>query len=120
MIKLLVFLISLNLLACDFNVKKVNKGDQVPCNSWIVSEPQMQDIAKEKKELDIVKRENLTLKELGLVNEDIIKHHKTRADDIQKELNWEQTKSVWKSVGFFVLGVAATSVAAYAAIKSTK
>lgn len=106
--------------ACSPNVQKLNKGEIMPCTGWAVSEPTMQEIAREKKELEIVKKENITLKQLGIVNDEVIDFHKQRANGLQKELRKEEVKSNLKMVGGFLLGVLATGLAAHAAIKASK
>lgn len=106
-------------MACP-EMAKVKTNDPAKCDGWFVKEEKMQEIAKDKQQADLVRKENILLKDLSYTNERIIEFEKNRSNSLQKELSWEQTKSNWKSMGFFVLGVVLTGVASYAAIQSTR
>lgn len=118
---ILASLISFNLHANECpKLDAINTGDKAPCAGFFVSQPAMNQIAKDKEELVLVRQQVLTLKELRAVDSDILKVEKDRLQTASNELKKEQFKGNAKSIGAFVLGVLATSLAAYAAIQSSK
>ena len=91
----------------------VKKGDPAPFEGILVDQAQMKEfrqINEDKKNLEL---QNLKLKDLALINDE-------RVDLYRKELSSSETKSLWKSVGYFALGVLVTGFAAKVAIESTR
>jgi hypothetical protein len=118
---LLILLFSVNTYANECpKLDTLNAGDKAPCVGFFVSQPTMNQIAKDKEELVLVRQQVLTLKELRAVDSDILKVEKDRLQTANNELKKEQFKGNAKSIGAFVLGVLATSLAAYAAIQASK
>ena len=64
-----------------------------------------------------MERENLKLRDLIVIKEDQIKLYKQRYEAVETELTWQKTKGNFKGVGGFLIGVAATTAAAFAAAK---
>ena len=71
-------------------------------------------------ERKLLEKKNLKLEDLRINNEEKVKFYKEEANKAYKAYKWSETKSFWKSTAFFVLGVAATGLASYAAIRSTR
>lgn len=101
-------------------IRWVEKGHVVESGSFLVTPDQMKkfrEINEKKKNLE---KQVVTLQELQYINEDRIKVHKEINTELEKQVSKEQFKSGAKSIGAFILGVLATSAAAYAAIQVSK
>jgi hypothetical protein len=106
--------------ACPQNVTKAKPGAVVQCDSWIVSEPQMQDFARTDDKLKVEETRGLTLEKLRVLDAQEVDFYKARADKLHKENQSLDNKRFWSNLGFFVLGIVLTGVAAKAAIESAK
>lgn len=105
---------------CPQNVSKAKPGAVVPCDAWVVSEQQMQEFARTEDKYKIEVTRGLTLEKLRLLDEQEIEFYKVRSSSLQKEVNSGESKRFWSNLGFFVLGIVLTGVAAKAAIESSK
>lgn len=108
---LLILLLSFN--CYSQSAVKLNKGDSAPFTGALIKEDRLDKLVKSEKK--VIKLEQLTIKQ-----EELNTFYKGRAESVENELKKERTKYFFKSIGYFVLGVAATSLAAYAAIRSSK
>lgn len=111
--------ISSSVHGCD-NIQRIKETEVAPCSGWLVKDDTMQQIGKDKKELEVTKQQNITLKELGTTNDQIIDFHKTRAKDLEKSLRWEENKSNLKLIGGFVLGVVISGFTVYSMKQASK
>lgn len=116
---LLVLLTSIN-LCFALDVTPVKKGDPSPSDGFFVTTESMKKLRKINEEKKILEKENITLKDLSVINEKRIQTYKMYAEESHKQASWERTKGNFKGAGGFVLGVLATSLAAYAAIRVSK
>ena len=116
---ILILLLTLSqVFALD--VTPVKKGDPSPEDGFFVDAENMKkfrEINEKKKNLE---KQVVTLEDLGVINEERIKIHKTMLSNTEREVSKERTKGNLKGLGGFILGVLATSVAAYAAIRVSK
>ena len=78
---------------------------------------ELREINERKK---LLEKENLTLKDIRVIQSEQISNYKEIEKELHKQVRKEKFKSDVKGIGGFVLGVLATSLAAYAAIKVTE
>ena len=117
---LLVFLLSTSLcFSNDKNVTFVKKGHVVENEAFLVTREQMEKFVELDKENALLKQKVVTLENLSKNYLDQISYHKSRANDLQKELDWSEAKGYFKTTGGFLLGVLVTGFASYAAIRSS-
>ncbi len=102
------------------DVTPIKKGEQAPSNGFFVTTESMKELRKINEEKKILEKENITLKDLSVINEKRIETYKKYAEESHKQASWERTKGSFKGAGGFILGVLATSLAAYAAIQVSK
>jgi lipopolysaccharide export LptBFGC system permease protein LptF len=98
----------------------LKKGDTAPFEGVLVDAPQMKEfrqINEDKKNLEL---QNLKLKDLALINEERVELYRVQSELLNKELSKAETRSFWKSIGYFALGVVVTGMAAKVAIESTR
>ena len=118
--KLLLIILLTMSQAFAIDVTPVKKGDPSPKDGFFVDTENMKkfrEINEKKKNLE---KQVVTLEDLGVINEERIKIHKTMLSNTEREVSKERTKGNLKGLGGFILGVLATSVAAYAAIRVSK
>jgi hypothetical protein len=108
---LLVGLLCINTANAEMIILK--KGDIAPYDGILSDAAQMKEfrqINEDKKNLEL---QNLKLKDLSLVQDD-------RVEAYRSELKASESRSFWKSVGYFTLGVLVTGFAAKVAIEATR
>jgi len=120
MIKFVLLLtLMINSAFCQ-NIVELSKGDLAPFSGALVNPSQMKEfrlINEQKKSLETQK---ITLEDLNEVNQNRINFYKEETENYRNLVKKERSKRAWSNTGFFVLGVLATSLAAYAAIQATK
>ena len=107
----LIALLIVKLAHADMTLLK--KGDPAPFDGIISDTTQMKEfrqINEDKKNLEL---QNLKLKDLSAIQDE-------RVDLYKKELASSESRSFWKSIGYFGLGVLVTGLAAKVAIESTR
>lgn len=105
---------------CPKNVQKLSEGSSTPCTGWLVSEPKMQEITREKDELELTKKLVQSQEQLIKLSDAEIEFYKRRTVSQQEELNKAENKRFWVGVGAFALGVVLTGIAAKTAIETTR
>ena len=98
----------------------VKKGDPAPFEGILVDGAQMKEfrqINEDKKNLEL---QNLKLKDLALVQDERVDLYRKQSESLNSELSKSESRSFWKSVGYFTLGVVVTGFAAKVAIESTR
>lgn len=108
---LLVALLIVKLAHADMTILK--KGDVAPYDGILSDAAQMKEfrqINEDKKNLEL---QNLKLKDLSAIQDE-------RVEVYRSELKASESRSFWKSVGYFTLGVLVTGFAAKVAIESTR
>jgi len=116
---LIILLISISqCLAID--VTPIQKGEKAPANGFFLDTPNMKEVRQINEEKKVLKKENVTLKDLNSINESRVDTYRKLSEESEKALSWERTKGNGKGIVGFVVGVIATSVAAYAAIRVSK
>jgi hypothetical protein len=101
-------------------VTPIKKDTKAPADGFFIEPPAMKEIRTINEEKKILRRENVKLIDLAVINEDRILTYKELSQESEKALRKEKVKSNLKGIGGFIIGVLATSLAAYAAIRSTK
>ena len=102
------------------DVQPIKKGHKAPEDGFFVNPPNMKKLRKINEDKKILEKENLKLKDLSAIQDQQIDNYRELSKESQKELRKEKTKGNFKGIGGFVLGVLATSLAAYAAIRVTR
>lgn len=115
-----LILFSLTAQACPQNVQKLKTGTSSPCDGWLVSEPKMQELAKNADELELSRKLILAQEHLRKLDLGEIEHYKTQSKAAHKALSQSEAQKVLIGVGAFVLGVVVTGFAAKAAIEATR
>lgn len=121
--KTIVWIItSITLTTTSFSqdVVKLNKGDQAPFTGALMSESKTNELRKNDEQRKLLVKENLTLKDLRLLDAEKLDIYKNRLNTTEKELNKASTRRFFSNIGYFVLGVVITGVAAKAAIESSR
>jgi hypothetical protein len=91
----------------------LKKGDIAPFEGILSDAAQMKEfrqINEDKKNLEL---QNLKLKDLSAIQDERVELYKS-------ELKSSESRSFWKSVGYFTLGVLITGLAVKVAIESTR
>lgn len=102
------------------NVQTIKKGESAPADGFFVTKEQMQKFVDTDKENKLLKKKVIKLEQLQIVQDQRIELYKNRVTELDKELVRESRRGSFKGIGGFVLGVLATSAAAYAAIQVSK
>lgn len=105
---------------CIQNVTKVKSGTIAPCDGWHVSEPTMQDIMKDKDQLELQKKLQLQMEHLRKLDLQELEYYQMQSKNNQKALEKSEQQKFWSNIGMFALGVVVTGFAAKVAIESTK
>jgi len=116
--KLLIVLLLTLSQAFAIDVTPIKKGQPSPGNGFFIDTKNMKEIRKINEEKKNLKKQTITLKDIGHIDQERIAVHKRYARAAQKQLEWEQTKGTWKTIGGFALGVLITGAIGYAALRS--
>lgn len=102
------------------DVTPLKKGELAPSDGFFVTSESMKKLRKINEEKKILEKENITMKDLAVINEKRIVTYKMYAEESHKQASWERTKGNFKGVGGFLVGVLATSLSMYVAVKVVK
>jgi hypothetical protein len=116
---LLIILFSItNCYAID--VTPVKKGDIVKTDGFHIDQPNMKKLRKINEDKKVLEKKVTKLEDLAAINEQRVETYKKLSQESEDQLRWEKTKGNFKGIGGFLVGVLATSLAAYAAIRISK
>jgi len=116
---LLIILLSIsNCFAID--VTPIKKGEPAPANGFFIDQPNIKKMRKINEDKKVLERKVTKLEDLAVINEQRVETYKKLSQESEDQLIWEKTKGNFKGVGGFLVGVLATSLAAYAAIRIAK
>jgi len=113
---LFTILISIN-LCFAIDVTPIKKGTPAPEDGFFIDNDNIKKMRKINEEKALLEKETIKLEQLRITNESVNKIYKTQLEDASKEVTKQQVKGDLKGVFGFLLGVVATSVAAFAAVK---
>lgn len=116
---LLIFCLTIS-SAFAIDVNPIKKGEPAPRDGFFVDPENMKDLRQINEDKKRLEQQNLKLKDLSAVQNERIGLYKEEVKEQNKAIRKERTKGDIKGIGGFLLGVLATSVAAYAAIKVSK
>jgi len=105
---------------CPKNVQRISEGTAAPCSGWIVKDEQMQTFARTSDQLELEKQTTKLNEQLLRLNQDEIEFYKKRATVATDKLENADKARFWSNLGYFMLGVALTGVAAKTAIEVSK
>lgn len=105
---------------CSKNVQKLKTGTSSPCDGWLVSEPKMQELAKNADELELSRKLILAQTHLQKLSGEEIEFFRKRSSASEKALSQLESQRFWIGLGAFALGVVVTGFAAKAAIEATR
>lgn len=108
---IIILLITLNL--CHAGVTNVKKGQTVPHDGYLFTPEAEKENRTKLEKAKITKRENITLKELQVVNEQRIDLYKNEASKASSRLSKARFKGNLKGTLGFVLGTVITGVISY-------
>jgi hypothetical protein len=115
---LLAFLFSFNCLAID--IVPIKKGEPSPGEGFFVSIEEMKKFRQINEEKKLLEQKVLTFKDLSIVNDQRIEVYQKQSNYYQEQYLKQQTKTMWSGIGGFILGAAATSLAAYGTVRLLK
>lgn len=101
-------------------IKAIKKGDPAPFDGYVITVDFEKNLRTINEKNKLLETKVLTLEQLSLVNDDRAKHYKKEAQNAISEAQSAQLVGNLKGGFGFILGVLATSIAAYAAIKVVK
>lgn len=113
---LLIF--TLNTYAID--VTPVKRGDKVPKDGFFVDTNNMKKFRKINEDKKTLEKKVVKLEELSIIKDQRIEVYQEMNKNSERAVSSERAKGNLKGIGGFIIGVLATSVAAYAAIQVTK
>jgi tetrahydromethanopterin S-methyltransferase subunit B len=100
------------------NVKAVDKGFVVEEKGFFVTREQMEKFVELDKENKLLKQKVVTLEQLSANYLEQIDYHKNRANRLQADLDWSETKGYFKTAGGFIVGTILTGLISYGAFKA--
>jgi len=115
---LLIFILTFNCFPQQ--MIKLDKDQKAPFTGILSDAEQMKSFRKTNEELKLTQKQNITLKELSVVQERQIELYKEESTSFRTQLRREQVKSFWAKVGYFALGVFVTGLAAKTAIEASR
>lgn len=98
----------------------IKSGDKAPKDGFFVDRSNMDALMKINEDKKLLEQQNIRLKDLAIIKDDRIKLYQDETNLAYRDLQKERTKGDLKGVGGFFLGVLATGLASYVAIKTTK
>ena len=101
-------------------VTPIKKGEAAKVDGFIVSKDEMKKLREINEKKKLLEKENLSLKDLNVVNDRRVSLYGERYSAVERELTRERTKSNLKGIGGFVLGVVITGFIGYAAVRASK
>ena len=96
-------------------IKIIKKGAPAPFDGFVVDAKQMKVFRQIDKDRKVLKEKEITLKDLGVVQEKRIKYFQDQADFYQTEMQAQQVKGWFKNTVYFLGGVAITGLISYGA-----
>ena len=105
---LIILLLSVNICFAQ-QIKPIKQGDSAPFTGYIIDKQFEKDRRKDRELLDLERNKTVLLRELGKVGDGRVDFYKKEATEAKREL----LKSQFKTVMYFVLGIAAGGVAVY-------
>lgn len=118
--KTLIAVLMLFSFSCRADIVLLKKGESAPFEGALVDQAQMKEFRENKVQLDLEVKQNTALKELNLRLDEKIDYHKAETRALEKTLSEVKFKSHMTNIGYFVLGVALTSLATKFAMETVK
>lgn len=115
---LLLSLIFNSVYAID--ITPIEKDEKAPFSGFIIDKDNMKKFRQINEDKKNLEKETILLKDLAAIQEQRVDNLKEQNSLTEKELNREKFQSNLKGIGGFLIGVLATSLAAYAAIRVAK
>lgn len=103
---------------CTKNVESLKEGQSITakCDGFFVKHELMNELKNNDEVLKLKEKEIINLKDISLRQDQMTQFYKDRTVSLSKELDKSETRSFWKGVGMFTLGVLVTGAASYAVI----
>lgn len=102
------------------DITPIKKGDSATYDGFLVSPEEMKKLRQINEEKKLLAEQNIALKDLQIVNEKRIMSYDEAYTKVSKDLRYESFKGDVKGIGGFFIGVAVTSIAAYAVTRTLK
>jgi hypothetical protein len=105
---------------CTKNVESVKQGQSITakCDGFFVKHELMNELKNNDEILKLKEKEIKNLESISFKQEQMTNFYKDRSIHLTQELNKSETRSFWKGIGMFTLGVLVTGAASYAVIKA--
>jgi len=101
-------------------IKYVKKGEVVSNEGFLVDKEQMKEFRLINESLKLEKDKSGKLTDLNEIQTHRTELYKKQAEEFQKAYEWSETKSFWKSSGYFLLGSFITGIISYGVVKTIK
>lgn len=118
--KLLLILSLFASQAFAIDITPIKQGESAAYSGFLVSAEEMKKLRQINEEKKVLEEQNIHLKDLQVVNEKRITSYDEAYTKVSKDLRYEAFKGDLKGLGGFLLGVAITTVSAYAVTKTLK
>ena len=116
---ILIILFTIN-TAFALDITPVKKGFIIQKEGFFIDKTNMKELRQINEDRKVLDRKVAKLEDLAVINEQRVEIYKKLSQESEDALRWEQTKGNFKGIGGFIIGVLATSIATYAAIKIVK
>ncbi len=116
---LLIFTLMITQLQA-IEITPIKKGEVASYEGFLVSPAEMQKLRQINEEKKILEEQNIHLKDLQIVNEKRLGSYDEAYTKVSKDLRYEAFKGDLKGIGGFFIGVAVTTITAYAVTKTIK
>lgn len=115
---LIALLLLNNLYAID--ITPIKTGEPAKYDGFLVSSEEMKKFRQINEEKKLLAEQNIHLKDLQVINEKRLNSYDEAYTKVSKDLRFESLKGDFKGLGGFFIGVAVTSIAAYAVTRTLK
>ena len=120
MIKIII-LICLTITQCfAIDITPIKKGDKASYDGFLISSEEMKKLRQINEEKKLLEQKSIKLQDLAIIKDQRIKLYQEEIEYNHKDLRKAQNMTRVSGVLGFLVGVAATGLASYVAIKVTK
>lgn len=117
-----IILITLLLLNSVYaiDITPIKVGEPAKYDGFLVSSEEMKKFRQINEEKKLLAEQNIHLKDLQVLNEKRLAVYDEAYTKVNKDLRFESLKGDFKGLGGFFIGVAVSSIAAYAVVRTLK
>ena len=117
---LTLIILTTNISTSLAQAKVLTKGTPAPYTGVLIENTSFNNLVKSEKQLKVVEKQNIVLKDLRIVLEERVDYHQGVAKGYRTELQRSEIKRFWTNMAYFGLGVLMTGVAFKVALEITE